>query len=83
MMGRGLAWVGGLLALQVVWGAFVAGLEAGLYHNTFPLMEGRLVPPTLLWLDPALLNFVQNPIAVQWMHRVLGTALALATPSCS
>jgi heme a synthase len=79
MMGRGLAWVGGLLALQVVWGAFVAGLKAGLYHNTFPLMEGRLVPPTLLFLDPALLNFVQNPIAVQWVHRVLGTALALAT----
>jgi heme a synthase len=79
MMGRGLAWVGGLLALQVVWGAFVAGLKAGIYHNTFPLMEGRLVPPTLFFLDPPLVNFVQNPIAVQWVHRVLGTALALAT----
>lgn len=75
---RGLAAVGTLLALQVVWGAFVAGLKAGRYHNTFPLMEGRLVPPTLLRLDPAILNFVQNPIAVQWVHRVLGTALAAA-----
>jgi heme a synthase len=78
MMQRGLAVVGGLLALQVVWGGFVAGLKAGLYHNTFPLMEGRLIPPTLLFLDPAVLNFVQNPIAVQWVHRVLGTVLALA-----
>lgn len=75
---RGLAAVGTLFALQVVWGAFVAGLKAGRYHNTFPLMEGRLVPPTLLRLDPAILNFVQNPIAVQWVHRVLGTALAAA-----
>jgi heme a synthase len=78
MMSRGLATVGGLLALQVVWGGFVAGLKAGLYHNTFPLMEGRLIPPGLLFLDPALLNFVQNPIAVQWSHRVLGTVLAVA-----
>jgi heme a synthase len=78
MMSRGLAVVGALLALQVVWGGFVAGLKAGLYHNTFPLMEGRLIPPTLLFLDPAVLNFVQNPIAVQWLHRVLGTVLALA-----
>jgi heme a synthase len=78
LMGRGLAAVGVLFALQVVWGAFVAGLKAGLYHNTFPLMEGRLVPPTLLFMDPPLVNFVQNPIAVQWMHRVLGTILALA-----
>jgi heme a synthase len=78
MMTRGLAVVGGLLALQVVWGAFVAGLKAGLYHNTFPLMAGRLVPPGLLSQDPAILNFLQNPVAVQWVHRVLGTVLALA-----
>jgi cytochrome c oxidase assembly protein subunit 15 len=78
LMRRGLAWVGALFALQVVWGAFVAGLKAGRYHNTFPLMEGKLLPSTLFWLDPPLLNFVQNAIAVQWMHRVLGTVLGLA-----
>jgi cytochrome c oxidase assembly protein subunit 15 len=77
-MGRGLAAVATLFALQVVWGAFVAGLKAGRYHNTFPLMEGKLIPPTLLWLEPAWLNFVQNAIAVQWVHRVLGTVLAVA-----
>ena len=75
---RGLGWIGVLLALQVVWGAFVAGLDAGYIHNTFPLMDGRLVPAALLWLEPALLNFVQNPPAVQWVHRVLGTVLAAA-----
>ena len=77
-MNRGLAWVGALLAAQVVWGAFVAGLKAGRYHNTFPLMEGRLIPPTMFWLDPAIVNFVQNPVAVQWTHRVLGTLLLAA-----
>ncbi len=74
-MRSGLAWVGGLLAVQIVWGAFVAGLKAGLYYNTFPLMAGGLVPPDFFRLSPALLNLVENPPAVQWMHRLLGTLL--------
>lgn len=71
-------WVGALgvlLGVQIVWGAFVAGLDAGLAFNTFPLMGGRLVPPNALGLEPALLNFVENPYTVQWVHRVLGTVL--------
>jgi heme a synthase len=75
---RGLALIGVIMAVQIVWGAFVAGLKAGLYFNTFPLMGGRLVPPNVLGLEPALLNFVQNPITVQWVHRVVGTVLAVA-----
>jgi heme a synthase len=78
LMRRGLAVLGTLLAIQIVWGAFVAGLKAGLYFNTFPLMGGRLVPANLLGLEPALLNFVHNPIAVQWTHRVIGTVLGFA-----
>jgi heme a synthase len=72
---RGLGWIGGLLALQIVWGAFVAGLRAGFLYNTFPLMGGGIVPPDLLRMEPALLNFFENPAAVQWVHRVLGTLL--------
>jgi heme a synthase len=78
LMVRGLALVGVLLALQVVWGALVAGLKAGKVHNTFPLMGGHWVPEDLLWLDPAIVNVVENPIAVQWTHRVLGTVLLAA-----
>jgi len=75
---RGLSVVGGLLAVQIVWGAFVAGLKAGKYYPSFPLMGGRLVPAELLWMESAALNFVANPIAVQWTHRVLGTLLTAA-----
>jgi heme a synthase len=78
LLARGLAVTGVLLALQVVWGAFVAGLKAGLIYNTFPLMGGRLVPVYLLGLEPAARNFVENPVTVQWTHRVIGTVLALA-----
>ncbi len=75
---RGLGIIGALLSAQIVWGAFVAGLKAGKYHPTFPLMGGRLVPAELFWLDSTAANFVSNPIAVQWVHRVLGTVLAAA-----
>lgn len=72
---RGILALGALLGVQVVWGAFVAGLDAGLYYNTFPLMGGGLVPPDYLRLSPALINLVENPGLVQWVHRVLGTLL--------
>ena len=75
---RGLGIVGVLLALQVVWGAFVAGLKAGKIYPTFPLMGGRLVPGNLLEMDSTLLNFIANPAAVQWVHRVIGTLLTLS-----
>jgi heme a synthase len=77
LLHRGLVIIGVLLAAQVVWGAFVAGLKAGLIFNTFPLMGGSLVPAYLLGLEPVLRNFVENAVAVQWLHRVLGTILGL------
>ena len=67
--------LGGLLALQIVWGAFVAGLDAGTIFNSFPQMGGRLVPPGMLRLDPAVRNAFENAATVQWIHRVLGTVL--------
>ena len=75
---RGLWAVGALLALQIVWGAFVAGMKAGLIYNTFPLMGSSWMPATVLSLSPVISNFFENPIAVQWTHRVLGTVLSLA-----
>jgi cytochrome c oxidase assembly protein subunit 15 len=78
-MMRGLALVGTLLCVQIVWGAFVAGLRAGKFYPTFPLMGGRLVPAELLDLDPLARNFLVNPIAVQWAHRMMGTMLLAVT----
>jgi heme a synthase len=63
--------LGALLLLQILWGAFTAGLDAGLYFNTFPLMNGRLLPAAALTLRNAL----ENPFTVQWVHRLLGTLL--------
>ncbi|MEX0845590.1 MAG: COX15/CtaA family protein [Balneolaceae bacterium] len=72
-------WVIGVLFLiQMIYGAFTAGLDAGYLYNTFPKMGGQWIPPTFSVLDPFMLNFVENPGAVQWVHRLNGTFLLIA-----
>jgi cytochrome c oxidase assembly protein subunit 15 len=66
-----------LVALTIVAGGFTAGLHAGLQYNTFPLMDGRLIPAGYSALHPALLNLTENPIAVQFDHRVVATMAAI------
>lgn len=65
-----------LIFIQVLLGALVAGLDAGLASDTFPLMQGRLIPPGLFELSPGWLNFFENPLTVQWTHRVVGLLLS-------
>ena len=65
-----------LVALTVVAGGFVAGLHAGLTYNTFPLMDGHLVPEGY-WALPGLRNLTENIPAVQFDHRLLATGTAL------
>lgn len=64
-----------LLVLQIVWGAFVSGLHAGHVYNTFPKMNQYWIPPEAWLLEPFVRNLFENPAAVQWVHRVLGTVL--------
>jgi len=59
-------------------GGFVAGLKAGLAYNTFPLMNGQLIPDGLFSLDPAWSNFFENITTVQFDHRLLATALFIS-----
>eukprot|EP01087_Luapelamoeba_hula_P020507 TRINITY_DN7006_c2_g1_i1.p1 TRINITY_DN7006_c2_g1~~TRINITY_DN7006_c2_g1_i1.p1 ORF type:complete len:518 (+),score=51.06 TRINITY_DN7006_c2_g1_i1:8-1561(+) len=66
-----------LVALTVLAGAFVAGNDAGLVYNEFPLMGGRWIPPELWDLNPAWRNLFENDVTVQFNHRYLGlTTLA-------
>jgi cytochrome c oxidase assembly protein subunit 15 len=63
----------GLVFLTMLSGGFVAGLKAGLAYNTFPLMDGHLVPATIFLLEPTWRNFFENIATVQFDHRVLAT----------
>ncbi len=65
----------GLVCLQVLYGAFTAGLDAGYSHNTFPLMLGKWFPPGGWSMTPAWINLLDNPATVQFIHRGLGWLL--------
>ncbi len=58
-----------LILVQIYLGGLVAGLDAGLTYNTWPLMDGRLFPGDLMSIDPAWRNFFENPKTVQFVHR--------------
>jgi cytochrome c oxidase assembly protein subunit 15 len=69
-------WGLSLLALQLMFGAFVAGLDAGFAFNTWPLMGDTLFPAETPMLTPFLANFADNPIVVQFVHRWLAFGVA-------
>lgn len=60
-----------LISLTIIAGGFVAGLNAGLTYNTFPLMDGRFVPAGYGQLAPFTRNWFENVAAVQFDHRLL------------
>jgi heme a synthase len=65
-----------LVSLTLVAGAFVAGLRAGYIYNTFPLMDGHLVPADYWQLAPWYRNWFENVPAVQLNHRLLAELTA-------
>jgi cytochrome c oxidase assembly protein subunit 15 len=67
-----------LVAVTIIAGGFVAGTRAGLEYNTFPLMDGRLVPKGYAQLQPFVLNWFENIAAVQFDHRLLAVTTVLA-----
>ena len=84
-MPRRLVWTAtAILVLtigQIALGGLVAGLKAGLVYDTWPLIDGALVPARerLLFLDPGWLNVVDNHLTVQFNHRMAAyVVLALA-----
>jgi cytochrome c oxidase assembly protein subunit 15 len=62
-----------LVGLTICAGGFTAGLHAGLTYNTFPLMDGVVVPPGYGQLHPFIRNWFENIAAVQFDHRLLAT----------
>ena len=71
-------WALSLLFLQFLFGAYVAGLEAGYAYASWPKMGDEWFPAATPMLEPYLRNFVDNPIMVQFVHRWLAWAVALA-----
>jgi len=69
-----------LIFAMALSGGLVAGIRAGLAYNTFPLMNGHVVPPGMFVLEPWYLNFFGNVATVQFDHRLIAWALAFLVP---
>ena len=79
---RGATWIAAavlaLIYLQILAGALIAGLDAGLGFNTWPLINGAFVPDGLGGFSPWYLNLFENRLTVQFDHRMLGYAVIVA-----
>ena len=71
-------WALSLLFLQFLFGAYVAGLDAGYAFASWPKMGDEWFPAEAPMLEPFLRNFADNPIVVQFIHRWLAFAVAAA-----
>jgi len=69
----------GVLILQIIYGAFVAGLDAGFIHNHWPMMnEGKFMHETVyIEQSPVYKNFIEGKSGVQFVHRMLAYVVAL------
>jgi len=68
-----------ILIIQIIYGAFVAGLDAGFIHNHWPLMnEGQLIHETVyIEQNPLYKNFIEGKSGVQFIHRTLAYIVVL------
>ena len=68
-----------LLLVQIYLGALVAGLDGGLKYNTWPLIDGAVMPPLdqMLFIKPLWRNLFENILTVQLNHRMLADGIWL------
>ncbi|MBT4888379.1 MAG: heme A synthase [Rhodospirillales bacterium] len=66
-----------LIFITILSGGFVAGLDAGLTYNTFPFMDGKLIPDQLYDGDPFFISAFEDILTVQFNHRILALSTLL------
>ncbi|HZD25754.1 MAG TPA: COX15/CtaA family protein, partial [Alphaproteobacteria bacterium] len=77
-LARGCTALLGLVYLQILLGALVAGLDGGFVYNSFPDMNGYAVPPEVGQTAPLWLDMLSNPVTVQFDHRIGAYAVVLS-----
>ncbi len=66
-----------ILFIQLIYGAFMAGLHAAAAAPTWPQINGQWIPDAINKLSPAWKNFIDNKIAVQFIHRGIAYILLI------
>ena len=78
LLSRAAVAVLALVFLQILLGGFVAGLDAGLIYNTWPLMDGAFVPEAAYAYVPFWLAPFEDVTTVQFNHRIVAYVLTVA-----
>lgn len=66
-----------LTSVQIIYGAFVAGLKAGVYYPEFPMMGASIIPWEAGMEQPLMTKLFANGVVVQFIHRVLGMLIVV------
>jgi cytochrome c oxidase assembly protein subunit 15 len=67
----------GFIFLQIIFGAFMSGIRAGKSYNTWPLLDGEIVPDGLFAMPTWYLNFFENILTIHFDHRMLAYLIIL------
>lgn len=67
----------GLVAVQIIYGAFVAGMQAGALCPTWPKMGNDWLPAEVYSMSPMWNNFLENPYGVQFIHRIIAIIILI------
>lgn len=82
---RYLNWTAGTVAvvfIMMLSGGFVAGTKAGYIMNTFPMMGGQWIPVGISNMEPAWRNLFENPITIQFVHRLIAVLVVAIVLAC-
>ncbi|MFN0274317.1 MAG: COX15/CtaA family protein [Chitinophagales bacterium] len=74
---KGIKWIIGLIALQIIYGGFMAGTKAGLTYTTYPLMNGKFFPDGFFLFHSFISNIFENHTAINFIHRTLAVIVVL------
>lgn len=72
-------WLFAVAVVQIIYGAFVAGLHAGKFYTTFPTMDGEWIPQAITTLTPFWRNLTEGTAGVQFIHRILAYVILVLT----
>jgi cytochrome c oxidase assembly protein subunit 15 len=60
-----------IIFFTVIYGAFMAGLDAGKSFNTWPKMGDNFIPENLIFIEDRLFGFFDNSVFIHFFHRAL------------
>ncbi|MCB1692000.1 MAG: COX15/CtaA family protein [Pseudomonadales bacterium] len=71
--------LGGLIVLQILYGAFTAGIRAGYGYNTWPLMNGQFAADAVFFMQPWWINLFESAATIQFIHRWLAAVVLIVS----